>query len=680
MTETIKLDKSKIAKLLILFVVGMFIFYPVRSQSNLLEDILSLSENVGDGAKSLIERGTDIFTGKSLLSPILDSLSEYISSIVVTMGSEFVNIMVDSFNPSMKSFANIVSGADYNAVTDNSSDAIFGIAYISTILGAAKLIGMSLATILLLFNLFLLMCGKAEAIKTSLPNLLVNYVISMVIIMNAESIIWEITSMFGEIWAKGVMASNPASNIAPLTFDSFWSIVTFCKSLCPLSQLYGAMLFIAIPIMWKMFKAFIRLYMAIIEHYLVMIVLLLFCPIIMPTMMTPTTSNMFKSYFRMIVSQFICMCVTVLMMKIFVSTLMSGGWTVSIINYIAGLAFLKVAQNIDMYMSKMGLDIVAGAGNFVNASRGAGMGLMVLARTVGMVRNGISSYGKNMMEQGIKNNDPLKFAQGAKVTSSVGGGPAPGTTFSSEYAKASNANSTHQVYTSNSQASAVRQALLSGNGMPKTMADQLDSRKYSNGTTALEQVHEIKQAGTEFEFRNGNGMVIATGDATVDDGALHWNHADSTSYFPLDEKEGAYFIGRDGMGAKESEIFSSSEVTTYMSNETAPVKGIEEITNRDVSGGIRYGEQHTRVSYGNDTYRDVMVGYRGSGLWSDAPNDWQVSNTVNSKGQEIRVAYSPLKNHKPDPTPVATDSGTKKPSAPKPIDKPQKSNRNTYHP
>lgn len=669
MTKNLKIDKQTLYKWLFVFLLAFMLFIPVRSNSGILDEFF----NIEDGDSSILDkiRSSDIGTGKSLLGPILESATDYISATLTEVGSNFVDKMVNSFSPSYQTFANIVSGNDYNTnprdmVVGNevsiSSDGFFGIPVISEILHAAKLIGMTIATLYLMFNLVLFAFGRAESIKTSLPMLLVSYVISMLIIGNAEAIISEIVSVFANIWAQSVMSTSPG---VTFTFDDLWKLILFVKSMCKVKALAAITFILALLIFWKMFKAFIRLYISIIEHYLVMMLLLLFCPIIIPMVMTPVTSNMFKSYFRMIISQFICMCITVIMMKIFVATLMNGGWTATIVNYIAGLAFLKVAQNVDTYMSKMGLDIVAGAGNFAGASRGGLMGLMQLVRTVGMIRNGIGEYGQSLKDQGVIHNDPDVYERGDRIQKAVGRSSPNADSFTEAFAKAHKTAENYQTYVSNDQASAFQQATMSQHGMPRTLMDnfhnQMNMRSYSDGSTAASRVHSIKQWGNSFDFLDEKGRCIATGNVN-DNGLLHWNNADTTKYSEVDAFDGATFIGSDGKGANDSEIYSAYELKSYLSDRTGDVKGFEGLQPNDVEGSTLYGEQWARVTYDNGTYRDVKVGYRGSGTWSDVPKGYTVDNVRNSKGQEVRVMYSDIKHRKPDRQEITPnpDTQTKK--------------------
>lgn len=685
MTKNMKIDKQTIYKWLFIFLLAFMLFVPVRSSSGILDKLFDIEETGDDtsGIKGLIS-GSDIGTGKSLLAPILESATDYISAALTEVGTNFVNGMVNSFNPSYQTFANIAGGYDYNAnprdmvAKDDlsiSSSGFFGIEAIADIMYAAKLIGMSIATIYFMFNLFLFVVGKAESIKTTLPMLILTYIISMLLAGNAEAIISEIMDIFGKIWADGVMSTSIHFNKDQLSFEHLWKIILLVRSMCKVKALAAIVFLIALLVFWKMAKAFLRLYISIIEHYLVMMLLLIFCPIIIPMMMTPATVNMFKSYFRMIISQFICMCITVIMMKIFVTTLINGGWTASIINYIAGLAFLKVAQNVDTYMSKMGLDIVAGAGNFISSSRSGMSGLMQLIRTVGMVRNGIADYGQALKDKGVMHNDPSAWEKGERVLSAVGKSSPTAETFSQAFAKVHGTSENYQTFTTNGSASAVKEALLSMHGMPRTLADnlhnELSRRTYSNGSSVMSRIQRVTQKGNNFDFIDSQGRCIATGNIN-DNGLLHWNSVDTTKYSEVDSIDGATFIGANGKGADDSAIFSKDELRSYLEPVTGSVKGFDTLQPNEVSGSTLYGEQWARVEYDNDSYREIKVGYRGSGTWSDVPKGWTVDNTRNSKGEEVRVMYSDLKHRKPDQQEITPNPDTKTKNTNKTPAKPNK--------
>ena len=212
-------------------------------------------------------------------------------------------------------------------------------------------------------------------------------------------------------------------------------------------------------------------------------------------------------------------------------------------------------------------------------------------------------------------------------------------------------------------------------GMPRTLADnlhnELSRRTYSNGSSVMSRIQRVTQKGNNFDFIDSQGRCIATGNIN-DNGLLHWNNVDTTKYSEVDSIDGATFIGANGKGADDSTIFSKDELRSYLEPVTGSVKGFDTLQPNEVSGSTLYGEQWARVEYDNDSYREIKVGYRGSGTWSDVPKGWTVDNTRNSKGEEVRVMYSDLKHRKPDQQEITPNPNTKTKNTNKTPAKPNK--------
>ncbi len=619
-----RMQKRLAEFVLVMAVIFVCLSFTPKSQSTPLDWFKKLPT---------ISEIVDIDLGESLLSPIFESVSEYANSLVAELGEQLVSQIVNSFDPSYKAFSQIASGdgIDLSAEVDTSRDAIFGIPIIKNIVNAAKVIGLSLATIIFLINLMLILFGQAEQIKITLPRLILNYSLSMFMIACAETIMWEVLDTFSTIWTQVIMSSQGTE----LSFEHFGVILAILGGSCLIPQLLPLIVFIGIGILWKMFKGFIKLYMAIIEHYLIMIVLTLFFPAVIPTMITPNSSNMFKSYLRMIISQFISMALSVLMMSMFVSTLISGGWTAGIINYVAALAFLKVAQNIDNYMSKMGFDIVAGAGAFMGASKGAMSGLSGLLRTANMLNSGIKGINHDKMEASVNANNFEAFSSAAQK--------APGGSkltpeqiqrdFASEQQKRFNVHGAETYQTANG-VTAMAQATNAH--MPSSYISQMGRYGISQ-----DSVSTVKQRNGNYEFYRGD-KCLGVGV----DGIFTPNVIDNTKYEPVGE-HGAKYIGNSG-GADESAIITETEVLEHIPGALS----MRNVTMDDVPKGyIQDGMQKGRVDCGNGTYRDFTVAYQGSALKDNVPNSNQYDSFTSSHGVPIRLSYGTVMQDKPAPEP-----------------------------
>ena len=114
----------------------------------------------------------------------------------------------------------------------------------------------------------------------------------------------------------------------------------------------------------------------------------------------------------MVVTQVLLLTMTSLMLKTFTALLIQGAFFIGPANYIAGLAFIKISQNLQQYASAMGLNSVQATGNFTSAV-GRGFGAFALS-ALGAVR--MASFGGQMLKNaGVAMNNERLFSMGSAL-------------------------------------------------------------------------------------------------------------------------------------------------------------------------------------------------------------------------------------------------------------------------
>ena len=161
-----------------------------------------------------------------------------------------------------------------------------------------------------------------------------------------------------------------------------------------------------------MLRGFFRLYIEVIERYLVVVLLWLFSGAVAGTLVSKNASSVFWSYMKMMTGQLFLLITNMIFMKLFIVMLVSGNLTISIPNYIFGLAYLRAAQRIDSYMASMGLNIAQTGGQTLDTLLGAvALGTQSLSRG----RRSAASAGEGMKAMALdgKPNSGLYMAGAA---------------------------------------------------------------------------------------------------------------------------------------------------------------------------------------------------------------------------------------------------------------------------
>lgn len=373
---------------------------------------------------------------KASNSGVLNSATENSSNIVTaatnSVGSAIVSAMVNSFSPTFTAWHEIESGQPagntdkevLDVLSMSESDFALEMPQAYRIFKVSKFIGVFMGSIFLIVNMIICLFGQSAAIRTNPVKIFVMYCVSMFTIVLAYKMIVIFTDVMNNVWtlvmsykdvALGWHHMYGAKALAMTVFlgGPIGAIVAACLS-NPLVALIIAI--VTLIIIWKFMKGLFRIYCQIIEYYLIYIILLLLFPAVAPTIITPSTSNIFKSYIRMVATQTLLLIFTSIMMKTYVALLIQGAFFVGIPNIIAGLAFIKITQNLQQYASAMGLNSVQATGNFTSAV-GRGFGAFALG-TLGAMR--MASFGgQTFKNAGIAMNNERLFNLGSALSNPI---------------------------------------------------------------------------------------------------------------------------------------------------------------------------------------------------------------------------------------------------------------------
>lgn len=522
--------------------------------------------------------------GGSLWDPFLNSAVTYCEEIFQDIGDTVVSAIVGAFSPSFNVLLNLEKGQAATDMTRKyTSDDVYESFTIGTLYNFAKYFGIILANLIFFFNLFICLIGQAEQIKDSPLRLLVKYIAVLVGINISFNIILEIVNFCGGMWSDFVMTSSVGSKL-DFSRDFFTNVIQYedadtgrVSTILNVSvNAYMSIVFtVVLPfvgffLVWKLFKQFLRLFLEIAERYFVMILLLLFMPAVLATLISNHTRNIFNSYMRMFCCQvFILMCNSAFM-KVFIYVLMAGGWTASIMNYILALAFMRVCQRIDTYMLTMGLNAAQTGGGVINAGMGAMRAIKGLLDTLKKADNARRNGGLSMIKNALQSGDYNKFTEGFKLASPI-------SALVSGKAQPPSQLSFAQQMASTPEAKAQRAA---GKGIEKEGKLQGDYEKYKQG-------HEM--ARTPLERMTGTNTAL-----------------DEESFKQLTRKK----------PSEQPNSLNTSSLEEALGALNIPPETIEKLTEKGINpeniAGIRQlDEQGTSFSFLNE--KGAEIGYLRNG-------------------------------------------------------------------
>jgi hypothetical protein len=188
-------------------------------------------------------------------------------------------------------------------------------------------------------------------------------------------------------------------------------LVTFVSVASTIGGILILILLIALG--WNYFKMLLE----VVERYIVVGVLCYTSPLADAMGCSKSTSQVFKSWCRMIGSQLLLLVMNVWFLRAFnssVGTFVSGGGALSgghgnvFLWIFCALAFLKTAQKFDSYLSSLGLSVA-------QTGSGMGMEMLMVARTMTGFMDRGGSHSAGSMFRGGANAGPGAAATGGMV-------------------------------------------------------------------------------------------------------------------------------------------------------------------------------------------------------------------------------------------------------------------------
>ena len=480
------------------------------------------------------QRMEELNENGSILDPFMEDIVTYAEEALSYAGDKIVSSITNIFSPSyntildLENGVNIGFGEQSNYSVQQASESYT----IGSIYNFAKYFGIILANLILFFNLAMCMLGKSEQIRDTPVSLVAKYVFSLVFINISFNITVEIINFCSGMWQDVVMNSNNCQvNFSDHFFESLFEVgaagtIVAVLGITTVNPIF-IMATIVIPcvilwLAWKLFKQFLRLFFEIAERYFVMVLLLCFMPAVIPTMISNNTKNILSSYMRMFFCQLFVMLTNTVFMKIFITILLSGGWTAGILNYILALAFMRVCQRIDTYMLTMGLNVAQTGGAVLGAGLGAGRAIGNLLRgfekAAKFAEKASANSGRKLIDSGNRSmkealsvGDFKKYSDGFAA---VNGGSAPSLqsfleeqakTYPTAIDKGTIVPTGGSIEGFNQTAAAMR--------IPINAASDLSSQGIN-----LQQIQSIKQLddkGLSFGYYDGKGNGVGYTDKGI---------------------------------------------------------------------------------------------------------------------------------------------------------------------
>ncbi len=371
------------------------------------------------------------------VSQMGDEMVESIGSLASTAIENALDYLVVSiskeFGPNLDAFYRVMSGQDLFKGHSDESGYKQGL----KLLNISSVFGFALSIIVLLFSLIQYFWAEPGAIKDSPIRLLLRFIMVLFLIFNSASIMNVFLYVGDNIWTNYVMTtitdageqSPKGSDFSVLGYDESAkdshgkpSIIAFGEPLLETSVFVTMLpLYILVPIfnliiIWHLLKGFLRLYIEIIERYLVVVLLYFFFGAAAATLVSKQSSNVFKAFMRMLASQMLILFMNAVFMAIFIDVLVKGGWTCSIPNFIFALAFLRITQRVDSYMAMLGLNVAQTGGLTLDTLGGVARGMVAGLRTANKARVGAT----NVAASGMLSNGNFTGAAKLKATTGLG--------------------------------------------------------------------------------------------------------------------------------------------------------------------------------------------------------------------------------------------------------------------
>ena len=359
--------------------------------------------------------------GGAFLKVISSATDELAESVTKTLAHDIcwgiIEILEKSeeaivdFSPSLEKYLEYFGGVGAGAKESDVKE-LFDINNLFYYIGAFLLV------LLTLIQLVTIIVNPDEA-KTDIPHLIARFIILAIFIYWGRNIIGYVFDLTNKIWNWCVNNTGFANRnddrkifykaIKLVTYDYFGINWTY--------SVVGVIFNCAIGFI--IIKNIFMVLAECIERYIVAVLLYFTFPTALSFGVSNTTSNILNSYFRMLGTQLFMLFMNLYFVRGFVVLLDNlNVWADSFYGLIFVIAYLKVAQAFDSYLSSLGLSVAHTSGRM--ASELLGVGSTLLAGTMMLGRIGMS-VGRGLLNTGARGVGSA-LSTGAIMSGSQGNG------------------------------------------------------------------------------------------------------------------------------------------------------------------------------------------------------------------------------------------------------------------
>lgn len=483
---------------------------------------------------------------ESIVSDIINAVVKTFVNAANTVCDWLLKLLFECFDPSFNPLYKLENGVMIGLSNDYihmSTKEIFdGSNVLNLIWDFAFSFGLITATLLFFINAGFLVAGQSEQIKDTPLALFGRYLLSLFAIYLSRYFIVAFIDFFSSIWnnliLNGSIEDIKFAQFNPITLASNDEVVNFFGmpiNLVGGHSIKGIGLYLYISLLAavgiffaiEIIKEFVKLFLEMIERYFVLIILLMFFPCAAATITSNNSKRVFGSYMKMIYCQGFLLIINTVFMAAFTTILLNGGWVAGLINYLAALAFLRVCQRVDQYMSQLGLNVAQTGSNLFgsvgSAFRGAGSLLRGIGNTADRVRR---SSGKAFGGKSTTTN------KGSQKGGTITGTPLSG-------ASAKSGGSFNQTFASNNTVAGANGSSFAGKkftfdspsgkasalakeaGMNASVAKQLDACGIKGSD--IGSITQLDEGGKRFSLADANNYPFAqvVDDKVYTDSAIH---------------------------------------------------------------------------------------------------------------------------------------------------------------
>lgn len=351
-----------------------------------------------------LNSGAVMGLGKAFLKVLSATTDELAESVTQTLARDvcwgIIEVIekaeetITDFSPSLEKYLDYFGGVGASKESDVKE--LFNLNNLFYYIGAFLLV------LIALIQLVTIIVNPEEA-KTDIPHLVARFIILAIFIYWGRQIISYIFDITNKIWnwcmdsKKGIFynASNDDRKIfykaiKLVTYDYFGIEWTY--------SVVGVIFNCAVGFI--IIKNIFMVLAECIERYIVAVLLYFTFPTALSFGVSNTTSNILVSYFRMLGTQLFMLFMNLYFVRGFVILLDNfTAWANSFYGLIFVIAYLKVAQAFDSYLSSLGLSVAHTSGRM--ASELLGVGSTLLAGTMMLGRIGMS-VGRGLLNTGAR--------------------------------------------------------------------------------------------------------------------------------------------------------------------------------------------------------------------------------------------------------------------------------------